>query len=193
MKNFWISQDYQLKAARNQGFTIIRSKISTAVFAIQENEETGRVSLKGWKGKAAKPSFFYGFRSFAKAEEYANQFAKNLAEAEAAKAARKAKAKTVKASDFWSVGDVGVYSWGYDQTNIDYFEVVEVLPKSIRIRPIAEASKEEGYLQGRSQPKRGHFTGDAFLKRLDENGRVYMDHGGLNKWDGKASHWTAYH
>jgi hypothetical protein len=33
-------------------------------------------------------------------------------------------------------GDILVCSWGYDQTNVDYYQVVDVTAKSIRIREI---------------------------------------------------------
>jgi len=32
------------------------------------------------------------------------------------------------------VGDFFVSSWGYDQTNVDFYKVVEVLPKSVRVQ-----------------------------------------------------------
>lgn len=38
------------------------------------------------------------------------------------------------------VGDIFASSWGYDQTNVDFYEVVGVTPsgKSVRIVPIAK-------------------------------------------------------
>lgn len=35
------------------------------------------------------------------------------------------------------VGDVFAYSWGYDQTNVDFVKVVKVTPKSVRIVPVS--------------------------------------------------------
>jgi len=34
------------------------------------------------------------------------------------------------------VGDIYVCSWGYEQTNIDYYQVVRVLPKSVVVQSI---------------------------------------------------------
>lgn len=38
------------------------------------------------------------------------------------------------------VGDILVHAWGYERTNIDFFQVVRVLPASVDIRPIAGRS-----------------------------------------------------
>lgn len=39
-----------------------------------------------------------------------------------------------KLSDLVKVGDIFVSSWGYDQTNVDYYEVVEMTDASVRIK-----------------------------------------------------------
>lgn len=69
------------------------------------------------------------------------------------------------------VGDVFEYSWGYDQTNVDYFEVIAVTPsgKSVRLRPIGARSvpHSEGFMSDRCVPVPGNFTSDnVVLKRL---------------------------
>lgn len=47
-----------------------------------------------------------------------------------------------------SVGDVFVTSWGYEQTNVDYFEVVEKHGQYVTVRPIAARKVEDtGYMQ----------------------------------------------
>jgi len=38
------------------------------------------------------------------------------------------------------VGDILVRAWGYERTNIDFFQVVRVLPASVYIRPVAQRS-----------------------------------------------------
>lgn len=37
-------------------------------------------------------------------------------------------------------GDILVHSWGYERTNIDFFQVVRALPASVYIRPITKRS-----------------------------------------------------
>lgn len=82
-----------------------------------------------------------------------------------------------------SVGDLLVYCWGYDQTNIDWYEVVAVRGKRLSIRPIA--ARIEPYspsaMSGRSIPVRGEFTGPAVVKvwRDDERQSAKMPYGVL--------------
>ena len=66
----------------------------------------------------------------------------------------------------FKVGDALYQSWGYDQTNIDFFEVVEVLPKSVKIRPISQIMVENsgGFMSEYVKPHLGNFTGEAMIK-----------------------------
>ena len=67
------------------------------------------------------------------------------------------------------VGTVLVSSWGYDQTNIDFYEVTKATAKTVMIRPISLA-KENGESWGTytAKPKRGEFTGDAFRCKVQD-------------------------
>jgi len=58
------------------------------------------------------------------------------------------------------VGDILYASWGYDQTNIDFYQVVEVKGKRVRIKSIAGhlVRGEEGFMCGHSVAVK-----DAFL------------------------------
>ena len=49
---------------------------------------------------------------------------------------------TFEAKNHFKVGDVVVNSWGYEQTNIEFYQVIEVLPKSIRVKEIMQKTDE---------------------------------------------------
>ena len=71
------------------------------------------------------------------------------------------------------VGDVLVASWGYDQTNYDYYQVTRLVGKrSVEIRELARAAAETGFLQGDCVPVKGKFKGEPMVKRVNENGSV---------------------
>ena len=82
-------------------------------------------------------------------------------------------------------GAVLAYSWGYDQTNVDFYEVLERRGKYTVILRQLEADKvEDSHLamQGRTRPNVPHvYRGPAFAKRVTRgwNGgaSVGMDHG----------------
>ena len=63
----------------------------------------------------------------------------------------------------FKVGEALYASWGYDQTNIDFFEVVEVLPKSVKVRPVSQIMVEgsDGFMCENVKPDLGNYTGEA--------------------------------
>jgi hypothetical protein len=62
----------------------------------------------------------------------------------------------------WKVGDMCHTSWGYDQTNVDAYQVVEVWSRTqISVRPIGGDIEQTGWLRGQFTPKQNQFTGEA--------------------------------
>lgn len=57
------------------------------------------------------------------------------------------------------VGDILYCSWGYDQTNIDYYQVVGVTPASIKIQEISKSTVKEYTTSYDVVPNPGTFAG----------------------------------
>jgi len=93
------------------------------------------------------------------------------------------------------VGDIFVASFGYNQTNIDYYQVVKVGAKSIAIRKVANKVVREVRGADYVVPVKGKFVGKALRKFP----KVYRDEPYLNiasyasayPWDGKPKSQTA--
>lgn len=69
------------------------------------------------------------------------------------------------------VGDIFRHSWGYDQTNVDYFQAVRVTAQSVVLRPIGqEQVPGTGSGNGMSckvRPLPGKFiSGDVLTRRI---------------------------
>jgi len=47
-------------------------------------------------------------------------------------------AKELVAKDSYEVGDILYSSWGYDQTNVDFYQIVATTGKSVKIREIGQ-------------------------------------------------------
>jgi len=75
---------------------------------------------------------------------------------------------TINAIDKVKVGDIFVNSWGYDQTNIDYFQVTRKTNKTIYIREISSEVKETGFMCGDSTAKKDCFKGEEIRKTAYE-------------------------
>lgn len=108
----------------------------------------------------------YRFKTEEKRDEYYSnrkvQFEKSMNQAADAKAKKAAFRKNFV--NPFIVGDILVDSWGYDQTNIDFYEVTKVGKKSIKIRRTfqvtvgddAPCGPDSSYVK----PQRGHYYPD---------------------------------
>lgn len=110
------------------------------------------------------------------------------------------KAAEQAAMDAVQVGDIFTASWGYDQTNVDYYLVVARTKASVRVRQVATSTVASlGSGHDRVMPAADQFVGDEMLKRLKAwsfGGKVtvsiYLEtycSGYL--WDGKDQYQTA--
>lgn len=211
MKSRFLHEDQAaaIEAARKGGWRIVRSKVAPTVTFAFKLWPDGKVWLQAWRGSAVRNAANYSFRNMARAEAYAAEFAANEAKAMARKKAdqedKAEKRKNLRAADFWQVGDVVYTSWGYDQTNVEYYQILEVKARSVKIQQIAMNSSDQpgGPMGGYAQPRRYEFVGNPYLSPIDEHGgftagptwkektpsfrhRAY-------KWDGKARYTSSYH
>ena len=104
-------------------------------------------------------------------------------------------AKTIK------VGDIFYSSWGYDQTNIDFYQVTKVSAKTAEIRPIA-GSEVPGarYEPGSSSQvtaAKDSFTGPAEKHLIQSyDGKPYFhltSYSSASAWDGNPKSYSWGH
>lgn len=97
------------------------------------------------------------------------------------------------------VGDVLTYSWGYDQTNVDAFEVVRESKASVWLREIAIRSVEAtGWMSDRVVPVPGEYLSEKVIVKRRKPGYrgeeiVHMDFGVGSLWKGRELHRSWYH
>jgi hypothetical protein len=168
---------------------------SSAVVYAHESRP-GYFSLLAFSGRRQKPDFHYRYPTAAGREAKAREHFEAVRAREAYHAKRKAEGHQLK------VGSILRASWGYDQTNIDYFEVTALVgAKMVEIREIAQASHETGSLVGKCVPLPGAFTGKPMRKLAQGNSvKIYsFAHAylvepkmiaGVPTYE--ASNWTAY-
>lgn len=156
-----------------KGAIKVQSKLSPTVAYLYELVGVPYVYL--YVGNAIKPAAFYRFKTVEARAAYVTKFMQEQDVAYAAKQARKAEkaAKLAEPQKFLKVGDVLMCMWGYDQTNVDYFEVVELKGKrNVVIREIGCESVETEFMQGKSVPAKGNYIGEPMLKKVNEYGGV---------------------
>ena len=93
-----------------------------------------------YAGKSSKAWWFFRFSSIDEMMDRIYKSVDNQIRIENEKIEKKEAQKkvmdTFKASDYFSVGDVIVNTWGWEQTNVDFYQVVDVLNKKIRVKEI---------------------------------------------------------
>jgi hypothetical protein len=95
-------------------------------------------------------------------------------------------------------GKVVENSWGYDQTNIDYYMITKRNGQWVWLVPMTYATCEDtGFLQGKCTPGQVKAGIKPFRRKVhvwqgQEQGIAIKSYGWCSLWDGKPSHWTAY-
>lgn len=78
--------------------------------------------------------------------------------------------KMVRNPPMPKVGDLFYSSWGYDQTNIDFYQVTSVKRRMVGLTPIAGNSKYDGPMSGHTSPQPNKFTGQEEMHLVKFNG-----------------------
>ena len=153
------------------------------------------------KMKYPKTDFNYSFSSKISRAKYLAEKLQELYKWEKRKADKKTVAAAARA-DFknpFTVGQIFYDSWGYDQTNVDFYQITEVKAKSVILREIA------GTLVGdsRVKPSPDHFVGEPKLKpiqiRVNSQGESWSyingDRGSISLYcNGDAGlYYSSYH
>jgi hypothetical protein len=133
--------------------------------------EFTRYTLQIWKPKALKPFANYYFRDEIAREKYileqVEAHKRHLEHKKEVQAARKPQPEQLESV---KPGHIFVSSWGYEQTNVDFYEVVSRSGQTVTVREISQrvAGTETGNgMADYRLPVAGSFCGEPFKKRLN--------------------------
>lgn len=145
----------------------------------------GKPSALVYQGRATKPLYWYFFASEEQRERRVQETIQTRREA------LQRKQQELQQKREWKhpakVGDILYTVWGYDQTNVNFFQVVAVGDKTIAVRPIKQKIVESHGNSDRVKPDVNHFDGPPVKKVPQMSGtgyRVRFDHGIGNLWHG---------
>jgi len=117
----------------------------------------------------------------------------------------------------FKVGDIIHHSWGYGQTQADFYQVVKLTDKTVTVRAIGAKTVEgsEAYMSRRAMPVKDNFLTErlhsALVKHCDGKEEIrkrisaYVQNDGTlryyiptpygwaSKWDGNAKYNSWYH
>lgn len=162
-----------------KGARKVADKRSAAVAYVYER--VGVAYALGFHGKAQKPDYHFRFKSDAARQA---QVMKHFAEtqARAVYATERADKRNAEGHSL-VLGDVLRASWGYDQTNIDYYEVTKVVGKRmVEIREIAQEREDsQQWATGKCVPVPGKYISQPMRKAARENGVRIASYAWANK------------
>lgn len=153
----------------------------------------GKLYGVAYSGKRSKNDWHHSFvGGEVSLNKHIDEYIAGLRSSVARKAAELAKRKAFKHT--LEVGSILVCSWGYDQTNVDFYQVVELVgDKSVKVREIAQTREETGYMTGTCVAVADSFTGDAMLKKVNEYNSIKIaSYASASLWNGKAKRWSSY-
>ena len=154
-----------------------------------EDSKGGIYGLAFW-GKQNKPLWHYHFRS-------QDQLDKQIQETIQSRKShvdtmQERRQKRLEYKHNLKEGDILYSSWGYDQTNIDFYQVIEVGEKSVKIRGIGSKIVDSSPGSDMVAAVPGSFHGPTMTKMVGQGDVVRISsYASAYPWDGKPKHETA--
>ena len=155
MKERYIPKDYKSREYKD------------ANAIIYYTEKNGSYYAMAYSGKRSKPDFNYKFKSEQSLEAHVSCYLKTLIERNRSKTEHKEKRLSFQHS--LKIGDILYSSWGYDQTNIDFYQVIGIIGKHVKIKEIESSmpNGEEGFMTGQVIAVKDKFINDnIYLKKV---------------------------
>jgi len=94
------------------------------------------------------------------------------------------------------VGTIVYSTWGYEQTNVDFYEVVKVSGRRITLRELDQTRREDGFMSGLAMPMPGQYRSEEITKmaKFDGAGKLSFSirHGWASEWDGSPKSYSSY-
>jgi hypothetical protein len=146
---------------------------------IERIERSGVLLAKAWKGTQSKPYAFFRFKDEARREAWITEQKQSADGRESYKeqSKRDQAESLTKMRDRLQVGTLLHYSWGYEQTQCEFFQIIDRKGDTIIMRPIAGKSvRETSWASCQMSPIPNSFEGDPITKRIRPYG-LKMPHG----------------
>jgi hypothetical protein len=119
-------------------------------------------------GKRAKAEWHYRFKSVERMEEFIRSEVAKYRQGAEFRATEKARVRELRSRPHGvEVGTIFRTSWGYEQTNVEYYEVVALIGKSMcELREIAQERTETSWQTGETLPMPGQYIGEPIKRKI---------------------------
>ena len=134
----------------------VSDKRSDAVAYLYTSVKNGRAGAQVFFGKQSRPVLWANYKDEASRNKaVAQMFEGRQRHTASIKGYRDERNAYV---NDYRKGDVLYTSWGYDQTNVEFFEVTGIKGRMVTLRQIGAAQIDTGPMQGRVVPLVGQFV-----------------------------------
>lgn len=151
-------------------------------------DEGGRPYGIAFVGKSNKPLWNYRFKDDAQRQRTIEEAIKSRKRVKEDKDKRVQERREYQHP--YKVGDILDTSWGYDETHVDFYQVVEVRGKVLIIREITQRVDHETQGAEYVVPAKDSFTGGP-IRIIPTSSGVKIDGHYGSLWEGKPKYQTA--
>jgi len=142
-------------------------------------------------GKRIKPNWHFLFRSEVDRSKWIDETKKD---------AIKSHERRTELEKEWElekvkfVSGVILYSsWGYDQTNIDFYQILDRRGCMVTLQEIGQDRETTGFMSGDCTPDPAQKIGKPFRKRISKYGTINLtSFSSAWIWDGRKKGWSSY-
>lgn len=185
-----LTREFFTTSLIKQGATV--EKRDDLKVEIYRYEARGKLIAAIFGGRRSKPDQHYSYRTEEAREAAIERYLEGATREAEYKAARRA---TRKNPNTLAIGDILYTSWGYDQTNVDFYQVVDK-PSThfVVIRKVASETVKDDGPSTHVIAVPGSFIGEG--KRVKANAdntvKISDGRGSAYQWDGQPKYETGY-
>jgi len=160
--------------------------------AIYTADEDGRFYLQIFEGKALRTyravSGYY--RAADRRAAAIEKFKQSRAQHHARQIQRR---EAAKKPHTLTVGRMLNTCWGYEQTNVEFYEVVAVSGTMVTLCRVDDRTKDTGPMSGEKMPLPGQFVGEPFKRRASASNHVKINSvANASPWNGMPQYVSWY-
>ena len=190
MKNTIYTREFYLI----KEYTKVISYKGTDVYMHTDTKVKNPYIAMGFIGKQAKWNFHIAFPTKERRAEWVAKWEDRIKARDLEKQARKDRRQ---APHTLQLGDVLYTSWGWEQTNIDFYQVTKLIGKKmVEIRRIAGTRDTEGmpYDQGKTMPIKDKFVDEEPLRKIASGTNAIRVNDYATAWmfDGLPKRYSTY-
>jgi hypothetical protein len=185
-------KSYFTKEMYTGNYNLFKKENDAEVYIKKDND----LVIMGYRSKRqVKPAFNYRYLTIKDRDNKITTFFARIKEIASDKQARRKERKSFKPN--YKKGDIFYASWGYDQTNVDFVQVIKTTAKTVTVKEIGQKSISKKGYSGMSDFRtatKDNFIVDSYLTPDNENNKYVISssncfHIGSSRyfypWDGE--------